>query len=70
MCDAADTVCGVTQLRMQLQLAIKATREKGTTREEEEEDKEEENEKGEKDKEERKNEDEIGTETNTFPAQM
>ena len=31
------------ELRMQLQLAIKATREKGTTREEEEEEEEEEN---------------------------
>lgn len=53
------------ELRMQLQLAIKATREKGTTREEEE-DKEEENKKGEKDKEERKNEDEIGTLANAL----
>ena len=54
------------ELRMQLQLAIKATREKGTTREEEEEDKEEENKKGEKEKEERKNEDEIGTLANAL----
>ena len=49
------------ELRMQLQLAIKATREKGTTREEEEEEEEEEeNKKGEEDKEESKNDDEIG----------
>ena len=54
------------ELRMQLQLAIKATREKGTTREEEEEDKEEENKKGEKEKEARKNEDEIGTLANAL----
>jgi hypothetical protein len=53
------------ELRMQLQLAIKATREKGTTREEEE-DKEENKKKGEKDKEERKNEDEIGTLANAL----
>ncbi|CAL6384574.1 unnamed protein product [Bathycoccus prasinos] len=44
------------ELRMQLQLAIKATREKGTREEEEEE----ENKKGEEDKEESKNDDEIG----------
>ena len=53
------------ELRMQLQLAIKATREKGTTREEEE-DKEENKKKGEKEKEERKNEDEIGTLANAL----
>ena len=41
---------------MQLQLAIKATREKGTREDEEEE----ENKKGEEDKEESKNDDEIG----------
>jgi len=52
------------ELRMQLQLAIKATREKGTTREEEED--KEENKKGEKDKEERKNDDEIGTLANAL----
>ncbi|CAL6387179.1 unnamed protein product [Bathycoccus prasinos] len=52
------------ELRMQLQLAIKATREKGTTREEE--DKEENKKKGEKEKEERKNEDEIGTLANAL----
>ena len=51
------------ELRMQLQLAIKATREKGTTREEEDK---EENKKGEKEKEERKNEDEIGTLANAL----
>jgi hypothetical protein len=45
------------ELRMQLQLAIKATREKGTTREEEEEEEEEENKKGEEEKEESKNDD-------------
>ena len=55
------------ELRMQLQLAIKATREKGTTREEEEEEEEEENKKkGEEEKEERKNEDEIGTLANAL----
>ena len=53
------------ELRMQLQLAIKATREKGTTREEEE-DKEENKKKGEKEKEEGKNEDEIGTLANAL----
>jgi len=52
------------ELRMQLQLAIKATREKGTTREEEED--KEENKKGEKEKEERKNDDEIGTLANAL----
>ena len=54
------------ELRMQLQLAIKATREKGTTREEEEEEEEENKKKGEEEKEERKNEDEIGTLANAL----
>jgi len=49
------------ELRMQLQLAIKATREKGTTREEEEDKEENKKEKGEG-----KNEDEIGTLANAL----